>query len=105
MSQENENEIRKLVKGDELLEMMYEERKRMSDSESLMLEFDKEVEDERERRLIEKTIKLEGKEEGTKLGMEQEKIKTAKNLLALQVPINIIAKATGLSKKVINTLM
>ena len=105
MSQENENEIRKLVKGDELLEMMYEERKRMSDSESLMLEFDKEVEDERERRLIEKTIKLEGKEEGTKIGMEQEKIKTAKNLLALQVPINIIAKATGLSKKVINTLM
>jgi len=76
MSQENENEIRKLVKGDELLEMMYEERKRMSDSESLMLEFDKEVEDERERRLIEKTIKLEGKED-----------------------------ITGLSKKVINTLM
>ncbi len=62
-----------------------------------MLEFDKEVEDERERRLIEKTIRLEGREE--------EKIKTAKNLLALQVPINIIAKATELSKKVINTLM
>ncbi len=105
MSQENENEIRKLVKGDELLEMMYEERKRMSDSESLMLEFDKEVEDERERRLIEKTIKLEGKEEGTKLGMEQEKIKTAKNLLAKGMDTKFIQDITGLSKKVINTLM
>ena len=46
----------------------------------------------------------EGRDEGRIEGRQEEKIATAKNLINLKVPINVIQKATGLSKKKILSL-
>jgi len=43
-------------------------------------------------------------EEGIKKGREKEKIETAKNLLAMNLEVEQIAKATGLSIKNIENL-
>ena len=46
----------------------------------------------------------EAKREGLSEGVEQNKLEIAKNLLNLNMPINDIEKATGLSKEVILAL-
>ncbi len=46
----------------------------------------------------------EGRIAGRNEGRHEEKIATAKNLINLKVPINVIQKATGLSKKQILSL-
>ncbi len=43
------------------------------------------------------SAKAEGKEEGLKEGLKKGKIETAKNLIKLDVDIEIIINATGLS--------
>ena len=48
--------------------------------------------------------KIKGKAEGIKEGEEKGKIETAKNLLALGVSIDIIIKATGLTKEEIDKI-
>ena len=46
----------------------------------------------------------EGRSDGIRIGQKEGRIATAKNLINLKVPINVIQKATGLSKKQILSL-
>ena len=50
-------------------------------------------------------IEFESEERGAKIATKKEKLNIAKNLLALNIPISDIIKATGLSKKQISNLI
>ena len=45
-----------------------------------------------------------GEKRGLKMGLEQGKLETAKNLIAMNLPLKDIVKATGLSEKQIQKL-
>jgi len=55
--------------------------------------------------LWERDIHKEGKKEGRKEGRKDERIETAKRMLNDNLPVEIIAKYTGLSQEEIKTLM
>ena len=81
-------------------------------SEEKRIEYDQDMYDERRhmgeintaRRIGHEEGLAEGREEGREEGRAEAKMKTAKNLKQLGVDVETIAKATGLSKDVIENL-
>ena len=73
-------------------------------SEEKRIEYDQDMYDERRHMGEINTARRIGHEEGLAEGREEAKMKTAKNLKQLGVDMETIAKATGLSKDVIENL-
>ena len=63
-------------------------------------EFQKYMSEEEDKRKIQNSLLSEAKEEGISQGIEQ----TAKNLLSMNMPLEDISKATGLSIENLNEL-
>ena len=63
-------------------------------------EFQKYMSEEEDKKKIQNSLLSEAKEEGVSQGIEQ----TAKNLLSMNMPIEDISKATGLSIENLNEL-
>ena len=106
-------EIDALAEGDDELMEVANELKRLSNDVYTIGLYDEEEERERIENSIKITAKKQGLEQGIKQGIKQgieqgannEKNSIAKNLLKMNLPINDIIKATGLSKKQISMLM
>ena len=68
----------------------------------------REQKDERDRHNIAHTYwrmgKEAGREEGLEEGRREERVETAKKLLAAGVDVSIIARATGLSTEIVQSL-
>ena len=94
--------------GDGKLMMLKKTIEAMSNDDGIIGLYDKEEMDEFERSQGLQYAKNEGLEigraDGIKIGKENALIETAKNLLALKMNIEDIAKATGLSPCVIKSL-
>ena len=73
-------------------------------SEEKRIEYDQDMYDERRHMGEINTARRIGHEEGLAEGREEAKMATAKNLKQLGVDVETIAKATGLSKDVIEKL-
>ena len=73
-------------------------------SEEKRIEYDQDMYDERRHMGEINTARRIGHEEGREEGREEAKMKTAKNLKQLGVDVETIAKATGLSKDMIENL-
>ena len=65
-------------------------------TEDKRIQYEKDMYDERRYNSEMKTAKRLGMEEGLRLGIEQGKVETAKQLKSLGVDVNIIAQSTGI---------
>lgn len=92
VSQMNKRIINEYIKGDEVLMKAEVLRELMEYEDSLMTAFNKEEEDAREQRLIQRTIQKETK------------ISIAKNMLEAKLPIKVITSCTGLTSQQIKEL-
>ena len=89
-----------------------EERKIIAEGDELLMEFNewinKYVNDEETKELLAKwsdyIAENKGYDEGIKDGRKDKKIEIAKNLLNLEIPLENISKATGLSIEEIEKL-
>ena len=101
-------EINKLSEGDEeLMEVARSLKDITYDINTIGLYY----EDEERKRVENTKIKYyeelalkKGEKRGLKMGLEQGKLETAKNLIAMNLPLKDIVKATGLSEKQIQKL-
>ena len=101
-------EINKLSEGDEeLMEVARSLKDITYDINTVGLYY----EDEERKRVENTKIKYyeelalkKGEKRGLKMGLEQGKLETAKNLIAMNLPLKDIVKATGLSEKQIQKL-
>ncbi|HIS38322.1 MAG TPA: Rpn family recombination-promoting nuclease/putative transposase [Candidatus Onthousia faecavium] len=101
-------EINKLSEGDEeLMEVARSLKDITYDINTIGLYY----EDEERKRVENTKIKYyeelalkKGEKRGLKMGLEQGKLETAKNLIAMNLPLKDIVKATGLSEKQIKKL-
>ena len=101
-------EINKLSEGDEeLMEVARSLKDITYDINTVGLYY----EDEERKRVENTKIKYyeelalkKGEKRGLKMGLEQGKLETAKNLIAMNLPLKDIVKATGLSEKQIKKL-
>ena len=98
-------EIKKLAEGDEELMEVSKKLYELTDNIDNIGLYDPE-----KRRKEEEALKIEyhsnkAREEGIEQGATNEKNSIAKKLLKMNLPINEIIKATGLSKKQITMLM
>ena len=100
--------LQDVSEGDEELMMLKKTIEAMSNDDGIIGLYDKEEMDEFERSQGLQYAKNEGLEigraDGIEIGKENALIETAKNLLALKMNIEDIAKATGLSPCVIKSL-
>ena len=67
-------------------------------------EFQKYMSEEEDKKKIQNSLISEAKNEGISQGISEEKNNVAKNLLSMNMPIEDISKATGLSIEEINKL-
>ena len=86
-------EMKKIAEGDENMEKVLKFMKRFVNDEEVLNLYDK-IND----------VKYYAKEEGKEAGKKEEKMETAKNMLADNIDISKIMKYTGLSKEEIEAL-
>lgn len=86
-------EMKKIAEGDENMEKVLKFMKRFVNDEEVLNLYDK-IND----------VKYYAKEEGKETGKKEEKLETAKNMLADNIDISKIMKYTGLSKEEIEAL-
>ena len=104
----NKEEALNISKGNDMLEEVYKNMEELNMNEVFLGMYDQEEENKK----MMNSMKLEGIEEGIEKGIEQgleagkeeEKIEIAKNLIELNISIDDIIKATGLSKEKIEKL-
>ena len=102
------NELKKLCEGDDIMEKFQKNARALNKNEDVVNFLTAEEEDE----ILKNTFKSEGYDEGLAKGEAKGKAKgkkestleIAKNLLNLNIDINDIVKATGLSKAKIESL-
>jgi len=102
---ELEEQIRNVLRGDKIMEEAYEELERISQDKNIIGLYDKE---KVEQKIINTRIldaELRGKKIGIEEGINQSKLEIAKNLLNQDIAIDVIEKATSLSKEQIEKLM
>ena len=104
----NKEEALNISKGNDILEEVYKNMEELNMNEVFLGMYDQEEENKK----MMNSMKLEGIEEGIEKGIEQgleagkeeEKIEIAKNLIELNISIDDIIKATGLTKEEIEKL-
>lgn len=101
MFKESNREILKEIsKGDKIMDKIYKRLDKLSEDEALSLLYD-----EKEREEEKKQAEIEYAEEhGLNKGISQGIKQTAKNLLSMNMSLEDISKATGLSIEEINNL-
>lgn len=99
-----ENDLKKLSIGDDFVKEFEDKITNLNNQET----FQSFMSYEDDQRLLNNSYKAmayeEGMEKGTKIGIKQNKIETAKNMLELDIEIDKIIKVTGLSLGEINDL-
>ena len=92
----NREKLKEISKGDKIMDKIYKRLDKLSEDEALSLLYD-----EKEREEEKKQAEIEYAEEhGLNKGIKQ----TAKNLLSMDISLENISKATGLSIEEINNL-
>lgn len=92
----NREKLKEISKGDKIMDKIYKRLDKLSEDEALSLLYD-----EKEREEEKKQAEIEYAEEhGLNKGIKQ----TAKNLLLMNMKVEDISKATGLSIEEINNL-
>jgi len=92
----NREKLKEISKGDKIMDKIYKRLDKLSEDEALSLLYD-----EKEREEEKKQAEIEYAEEhGLNKGIKQ----TAKNLLSMNMSLEDISKATGLSIEEINNL-
>lgn len=92
----NREKLKEISKGDKIMNKIYKRLDKLSEDEALSLLYD-----EKEREEEKKQAEIEYAEEhGLNKGIKQ----TAKNLLSMNMKVEDISKATGLSIEEINNL-
>lgn len=97
LSSKDEKELKENSRGDKFMEKLEEEVRILNNDPELMEELLVEGEEERVRNTERLLGRREGLEEGLKEGANEEKITIAKNMLFMNIDIETISKATGLS--------
>ena len=98
-------EVKKLIKGDDISERLYEELNRFSWNDTELLTYDQ------SKKYADSYLATidykynEGLEKGKQQGIEESKIEIAKNMLSLGIDEKIIKKTTGLSLKQIEDFL
>lgn len=104
----NKKEVKELAKGDEDLMAMAKIIDDLNEDENIIGLYDKEQMDEWMHKIDLNEAQNEGIEQGTRIGIEQgtksKALEIAQNMLQMNMDIDVISKATGLSKKEINEL-
>lgn len=96
----NREKLKEISKGDKIMDKIYKRLDKLSEDEALSLLYD-----EKEREEEKKQAEIEYAEEhGLNKGISQGIKQTAKNLLSLNMKVEDISKATGLSIEEINNL-
>ena len=99
-----ESDLKKLSIGDDFVKEFEDKITNLNNQET----FQSFMSYEDDQRLLNNSYKAmayeEGMEKGTKIGIKQNKIETAKNMLELDIEIDKIIKVTGLSLSEINDL-
>ena len=100
----NKEELDKISKGDRFMEEISKKVKKLNLDPEIVKEIVIENEDEIIKNSIYHNGIKEGISQGIKEGISQRNIEIAKNLLEMNININDIVKATGLSIKEVNSL-
>ena len=96
----NREKLKEISKGDKIMDKIYKRLDKLSEDEALSLLYD-----EKEREEEKKQAEIEYAEEhGLNKGISQGIKHTAKNLLSMNMKVEDISKATGLSIEEINNL-
>ena len=96
----NREKLKEISKGDKIMDKIYKRLDKLSEDEALSLLYD-----EKEREEEKKQAEIEYAEEhGLNKGISQGIKQTAKNLLSMNMKVEDISKATGLSIEEINNL-
>ena len=96
----NREKLKEISKGDKIMDKIYKRLDKLSEDEALSLLYDeKEREEEKKQAEIEYATEL-----GLNKGISKEKLNIAKNLLSMNMKVEDISKATGLSIEEINNL-
>ena len=90
-------ELKEISKGDKNMSDVYKKLDELSEDKYLSLLYDREEKREYEYKCMMEDAKEEAKEEGMSQGENKKSIEIAKNLLSMNMPIEDISKATGLS--------
>ena len=96
----NKKDLDKVSEGDDILVEAVKEIKRMTYDLDKVGLYD--IEEDRKR--LEKTGLIAAEEGGERRGLKQGKMETAKNLIAMKLPLKDVAKATGLSENQVRKL-
>ena len=96
----NKKDLDKVSEGDDILVEAVKEIKRMTYDLDKVGLYD--IEEDRKR--LEKTGLIAAEERGERRGLKQGKMETAKNLIAMKLPLKDVAKATGLSENQVRKL-
>ena len=97
---ESYEELEEIVGESKEGKRMYEELKKLGIDDKYDAYYDAEVIHRKELN----TVRLEGQEEGYASGKAQGYMEVAKNLLHMNLPVEDVMKATGLSRKEVNKL-
>lgn len=100
----NKKELKDIAKGDEDLMAMAKIIDDLNEDEAIIGLYSKEELDEWQRKVDEVQAKKEGKAEGKSEGKKESTLEIAQNMLNMNMDIEIISKATGLSKKQIEDM-
>ena len=90
-------ELKEISKGDKNMSDVYKKLDELSEDKYLSLLYDREEKREYEYKCMMEDAKEEAKEEGMSQGENKKSIEIAKNLLSMNMHIEDISKATGLS--------
>ncbi len=101
----DEEELRKIYNGDDLMEKMIDEAKILTDNFDLLLYYDREkLKKQEEYELGEKAGKEIGQKIGQEIGIAKRNKEVALNMLRENASVDFISKVTGLSIEDINEL-
>ena len=104
LSTDDVKELKKIAGDDEIMRKVVKKLDVLSHDKDMLEAYDKERIVKHSFEIALKETKEEGIELGKKEGIELGKLETAKNLMNLNVPINIIMDATGLTKEELENL-
>ena len=112
LAEKRRDVLKEISKGDIVMEEVYRKLDELSGEVELSLLYDKEERDKKTKELEleymkEKGISLglsQGISQGIEEGINSEKIKTAKNLISMNMKVEDISKVTGLKIEEINNL-
>ena len=95
---ENDNNIlNELSKGDKIMKEYIDDSRKASEEDEVIGMYDKELHEERLRKSELKEANENGRSEGIKEGIQQNRRETALKLLKKNIDLNIISECTGLS--------